>query len=233
MQLGSWLDTRCHAACILTLCFFSSSSLPLPPAAFTTDFARLSALASAAAQQADPRPPVAVDWAGVGIVMIPAAAVAGPVVPPLPPGIDRPPVVWQQPLPAALRRYLPPEAAAAVASMPGGSRRSEPLPVGAPPAEAEVAPSVFQPRQYGQLHRLIHQHAQLLLQVHLLASSSTDPAHVGVAEQARQLAEQLHAFGTAQAAARQAQVLSGEARALCWCATESRRAGPLNQPCIP
>lgn len=139
-----------------------SCLLPPSTTAFTTNFARLSALASAAAQQADPRPPVAVDTA-LGPVLIPAAAVAGPPLPVLPPGIDRAPVVWQPPLPAALRKYLPPEAAAAV----GGGGGSAPLPVGAPPAEAEIQVAAFQPRQYGRLYRLLHQHSQLLIQVRL------------------------------------------------------------------
>lgn len=107
----------------------------------------------------DLRPPVAVPTT-LGTVLVPAAAVAGPPPPPLPPGTNRAPVVWQKPLPAALRRYLPPETAAAVGSA------QAPLPVGAPPQEgAEVQPAAFQTRQYAQLYRLIHQHSQLLIQV--------------------------------------------------------------------
>lgn len=97
----------------------------------------------------------------VGPMLVPAAAVAGPPLPPLPPGINRERVAWQPPLPAALRKYLPPEAAGMVA---GG--RQEPLPVGAPPPEGtEVQAAAFQPKQYRQLYHLLHQHAQLLMQV--------------------------------------------------------------------
>lgn len=107
----------------------------------------------------DTRPPVAVPTA-LGTMLVPAAAVAFPPPPPPPPGVNRPPVVWQKPLPAALRRYLPPEVAAAV----GGAQA--PLPVGAPPSEgAEVQLAAFQTGQYAQLYRLIHQHSQLLIQV--------------------------------------------------------------------
>ena len=134
---------------------------PFPPAlplaaAFITDLARLSVLAAAAAGQEDPRPPVTVDTI-LGPVIVPASVVSGPPMAPLPPTVTRAPVVWQQPLPAALRKFLPPEAAGA---------RKEPLPVGAPPAEgAEVQAAAFQPKHYRQLYRLVHQHAQLLMQV--------------------------------------------------------------------
>ena len=137
---------------------------PLLPAAFTTDFALLHAQAAAAAAAAaaagtngavDPRLPLQFHHPALGPMLVPA--VGAP--PPLPPGVNRAPVVWQKPLPAALRRYLPPEAAAAV----GGS--SLRLPVGAPPREAEVVAAAFQPQQYAQLYRLLHQHTQLLLQV--------------------------------------------------------------------
>ncbi|KAL4853586.1 Ankyrin repeat [Chlorella vulgaris] len=173
---------------------------PLAPKPFITDLARLSTLAAAAAGQVDPRPPVAVDTI-VGPMLVPAAAVAGPPLPPLPPGINRERVAWQPPLPAALRKYLPPEAAGMVA---GG--RQEPLPVGAPPPEGtEVQAAAFQPKQYRQLYHLIHQHAQLLMQVYLMAACSKDPAHLQVAQQAQRMAQDLHLFAQKQSAARQAQ----------------------------
>ncbi|KAI3433354.1 hypothetical protein D9Q98_003172 [Chlorella vulgaris] len=173
---------------------------PLAPKPFITDLARLSTLAAAAAGQVDPRPPVAVDTI-VGPMLVPAAAVAGPPLPPLPPGINRERVAWQPPLPAALRKYLPPEAAGMVA---GG--RQEPLPVGAPPPEGtEVQAAAFQPKQYRQLYHLLHQHAQLLMQVYLMAACSKDPAHLQVAQQAQRMAQDLHIFAQKQSAARQAQ----------------------------
>jgi hypothetical protein len=151
-------------------------------AAFITDIARLATLAAAAASQDDPRPPVTVNTI-VGPMLVPAAAVAGPPLPPLPPGVKRDPVVWQPPLPAALRKQLPPETAAVL----GQGAAPAPLPVGAPPEEgAEVQLAAFQPKQYRQLYHLVHQHAQLLMQVGPCScavpplpppSGSPDPLH--------------------------------------------------------
>lgn len=153
---------------------------------------------------ADPRPPVAVDTA-LGTVLVPAAVMMGPAAPPLPPGVGRQPVVWHQPLPANARKFLPPEVAAAVV----GNAAAPPLPVGAPPADADVEPAAFQPRQYGELYRLLHQHAQLLIQVYVMAAASLDPTHREVAQQARAMAEGLHQFSVQQSAERQAQVRRG------------------------
>ena len=53
---------------------------------------------------------------------------------------------------------------AAVASLGGGAAAPPPLPAGRPPMGVAIEPDAFQPRQYGALYRLLHQHSQLLIQ---------------------------------------------------------------------
>jgi hypothetical protein len=69
-----------------------------------------------------------------------------------------------------------------------------------------VGPAAFQPGQYAQLYRLIHQHAQLLVQVYLMAASSSDPGQRQVALKAHGMCEALQRFARQQASSRQAQV---------------------------
>lgn len=83
--------------------------------------------------------------------------------------IERAPPNWQL---AAMGRFIPAHlpalplelSTAAVASLGGGAAAPPPLPAGRPPMGVAIEPDAFQPRQYGALYRLLHQHSQLLIQ---------------------------------------------------------------------
>ena len=111
-----------------------------PSAAFTSDLARIATALSAGAPQLDP------------------ALVSFLVYRITPLAIEQAPPDWQL---AAMGRFipahlpvLPPDPPAAAASGDGG----------AAPLGLAVEPNAFQPRQYGTLYRLLHQHSQLLIQ---------------------------------------------------------------------
>lgn len=80
--------------------------------------------------------------------------------------IERAPPDWQL---AAMGRYIPAHLPALPLEPPpvapgSGAAAGPPPPAGRPPLGVTVGPNAFQPRQYGTLYRLLHQHSQLLIQ---------------------------------------------------------------------
>eukprot|EP00887_Chlorella_sp_A99_P005507 scaffold1.g5507.t1 len=173
----------------------------LPPALPAAAAALLPGLAAAAGGWAGGALPVQVAAAAAAAARQQQQAAAQAAPGPGPEG--RAPVRWQPPLPAAVRKYLEKDAAAASAAgvAPAAVR---PPPFGAPEAGAALEPGAFQPHQYEELHHLIHHHAQLLQQVYVMATDSGDPAHAPTARASHALLLQLQGFVVRQAEGRRA-----------------------------
>ncbi|GAB4822723.1 hypothetical protein N2152v2_009769 [Parachlorella kessleri] len=101
----------------------------------------------------------------------------------------RAPVVWRPPLDATA----------------GGAKAGQAAPMYPSRSGPWLAlAGAFQPAQYRQLHRLLHQHVQLLTQVYAMAAGSDGAQDAQVAQQAAGMLRELHSISESQTRSRQA-----------------------------